>query len=168
MTTAQMYDRNMELARRLAEGLGPPPELPSSLQKIESRCQLVSAIDGPLVVRSTPEEGMEYLGRRIAKIAATAGQHMREVSDPLTCLNIALRLWSGCLSAAKTVAMETRSGPNTPELRQSAFASFDAIAHNDPIYKAGVEAAPAFKRLRNQPYSLEGVPETSPVRYFAA
>ena len=79
MTTAQMYDRNMELARRLAEGLGPPPELPSSLQKIESRCQLVSAIDGPLVVRSTPEEGMEYLGKRIAKIRQLTSETLSDL-----------------------------------------------------------------------------------------
>ncbi|HEX5904706.1 MAG TPA: hypothetical protein VFY50_01520 [Candidatus Nitrosocosmicus sp.] len=40
----------------------------------------------------------------------------------------------------------------------------DIISKTDPIYRAGVEAAPAFKRLRNQPYSFEGVLETSPVK----
>lgn len=35
------------------------------------------------------------------------------------------------------------------------------------MYDADVEAAPAFKKHRGEPYSLEGVPASSPVRNFA-
>ncbi len=34
--------------------------------------------------------------------------------DCVERLNLVLRLWSGCLSAAKTIAHETRRGENTP------------------------------------------------------
>ena len=69
---------------------------------------------------------------------------MPDVTDPVVRLNICLRLWAGCLSAAKTIALETRSGLNTPELRKEIFTTkVDVLASNDPIYRAGVEAAPA-------------------------
>jgi hypothetical protein len=79
--------------------------------------------------------------------------------------SIALRLWAGCLDAAKTIALETRDGPNSPELRAAAFAQIDSVAETDPIYGAGVEAAPAFKVLRRQSYSFDGVPAGSRVRW---
>jgi len=35
--------------------------------------------------------------------------------------SIGLRLWSGCLFSAKTIALETLDGPNTPETRTKLF-----------------------------------------------
>ena len=34
-------------------------------------------------------------------------------------LNLSLRLWAGCLDAAKTLSLKTQSGPNTREIRSS-------------------------------------------------
>ena len=167
MSVTQVYDPNMVAARKLAEGLGSPPVLPSSMQTIESRSQFADAIDGPLVEGGTLEEIMVSIGKRIAEISAIAERHMPDVNDPIARLNIALRLWSGCLSAAKTIALETRSGPNTPESRQGTFANLDIIAQSDPIFNAGMEVAPAFKKHRGEPVSFEGVPASSPVRKFA-
>ena len=48
--------------------------------------------------------------------------------------SIGLRLWSGCLSAAKTIALDTRDGPNTPNLRTEIFQTLDHIADQDYIY----------------------------------
>jgi hypothetical protein len=45
-------------------------------------------------------------------------------------------------------------------MRAEPFASFDVLAHDYPIFAAGMEAAPAFKRLREQPYSFDGIPKT--------
>lgn len=79
-------------------------------------------------------------------------------------MNVLLRLWSGCISAAKMIAQSTRSGPNTSAMRANAFVAIDRVARADAIYHAGVVAAPTFKRMRDQPYSFEGVPPNSPVR----
>ena len=46
--------------------------------------------------------------------------------------------------------------------------TIDSRAAQDAVYCAGVEAAPAFKRLRAQPYAMDGVPENSPVRIDAS
>jgi hypothetical protein len=68
---------------------------------------------------------------------------MPGVADPIDRVIIALRLWAGCRWAAKTVAEGTLSGANTPTTRADAFAQIDDYARNDPVFAAGVEAAPA-------------------------
>ena len=54
---------------------------------------------------------------------------------------------AACL-AAKTIALDTRDGRNTPNLRTKIFQDLDRIADQDPIYRAGVESAPLLKKKR--------------------
>jgi hypothetical protein len=61
--------------------------------------------------------------------------------------SIGLRLWSGCISAAKMIALDTRDGPNTPNIRTKIFQILDRIAGQDPIYRAGVESAPLLEKI---------------------
>jgi hypothetical protein len=103
------------------------------------------------------------LGSRIAMIAALSRRYLPKIKDGLVRVNVALRLWSGCLSAAKVIALETRSGPNTPESRALVMPVIEEIAAKDPIYAAGVDVAPAFKRRRHEKYSFDGVPSRSRV-----
>ena len=79
-------------------------------------------------------------------------------------VSIALRLWSGCISAAKMIAIETRDGIITPEKRKQIFGDIDSLAMVDPIFCLGVESAPAYKKIHQQCYSFVGVPGTSHVR----
>jgi hypothetical protein len=80
--------------------------------------------------------------------------------------SIGFRLWSSCISTAKTITLDPRDGPNIPEIRTKIFQTFDRIADQDPIYCAGVESAPLFKKERQQCFSFNGVPLTSPVRRY--
>jgi hypothetical protein len=89
---------------------------------------------------------------------------MPDLGDQLDRVATALMLWSGCITAAKAVAFETRSGDNSAAGRAQQFALIDELAAQDALYCAGVEAAPAFETQRSQPYSLDGVPQSSPVR----
>jgi hypothetical protein len=79
-------------------------------------------------------------------------------------VSIALRLWSGCLSAAKTIAIETRDGITTPEIRRQIFSDIDSVAMADSIFCLGVESAPAYKKIHQQCYSFVGIPGISHVR----
>lgn len=162
-----MPDLNMEAAWHLANGLGAVRELPESLNDSEIRARFVDAIDAPLIQGNSNGEAFKYLGARLVSIARKSSEYIPEISGSLLRVNIALRLWSGCLSAAKTIALETRDGENTPEGRRKLFESaIDPRAASDPIYRAGVEAAPLFKQLRQEEISFEGVPENSPVCKF--
>jgi hypothetical protein len=152
----------MVMARVFAEALGPVPALPASLQPITRRAELVDAIDGSLVTTAGDLVDItRQIAQQIRRIEEGSRRFMPDVPDTMVRINIGLRLWSGCLSAAKTIAHDTRSGPNTPALRGRLMPEIDRIAATDAIYAAGVEAAPAFKRLRGQTYSVEGVPAGS-------
>lgn len=62
-------------------------------------------------------------------------------------ISIALRLWSGCISAAKTIALETLDGKMTPDTRRQFFNNVDNVAMTDSIFCLGVESAPAYKKI---------------------
>ena len=161
------YDLSMMWALAFARGLGEPPPLPEELGDVTDRAKFVIEIDGSFF--TTIDQAGTFLtefAQRLVEIDRTSGGWMRGISEALPRLNIGLRLWSGCLWAAKTIAIETRSGQNTPEMRSQAFGDIQTIGEHDPVFVAGVEAAPKFKKLREQEYSFEGVPEDSPVRRY--
>jgi hypothetical protein len=110
-------DRNMGLALLFAGGLGDAHLLPTSLQDVATRAELVARIDGPFIEGASFEEVVAALARRIAELARATRDSMPDVPGALDRVNVALRLWSECLSAAKTIALETRSGRNTPTMR---------------------------------------------------
>ncbi|MGH2713857.1 MAG: hypothetical protein ACRDM7_08235 [Thermoleophilaceae bacterium] len=165
-------DPNMRIAMFLGHALTLSPlELPSALQLIDGRAEFIVRIDdgllvdgeGGLLVDRAGVPQWEAMGKRLPQIADVAAPTMPGV-DPLSQVSTALRLWAGCLDAAKAVANETRSGPNTEATRAQAFQHIDAQAASDALYCAGVEAAPAFRQRRGHPYYLDGVPNDSPVR----
>jgi hypothetical protein len=162
-------DPNMQYALWLAQGLadGRDLELPKALADVEPRAEFLAQIDNLLMAGNDPATQLTNLGRRLRYLAETSASAMRDVPDPLDRIAIALRLWAGCLGAAKTIADATMSGPNSAEERARLFPSIDATAAQDELFCAGVEAAPVFKRLRGQPYFLDGVPDESPVRRHA-
>lgn len=164
----RVVDPNMDTALRWANELGSPPKLPCSLQDVNQRARLVNCIDRPLISGSLLHKLSDAeKAQRLNTVARLSKEYISDVDDDDDRVNITLRLWSGCLSAAKTIALQTRSGPNTPNIREFTFKEkIDPIAQKDSIYCAGVEAAPSFKKLRGEDYSFEGVPENSPVRRY--
>jgi hypothetical protein len=97
-------------------------------------------------------------------MARKAEKTMPDVPDTLIRTGVTLRLWAGCLWAAKPL--------DRPELaaadRVAIFTQdIDPRAVADELFRAGVEAAPLFNALPSRsgtPPSLDGVPEVSPVR----
>jgi hypothetical protein len=59
--------------------------------------------------------------------------------------SVSLRLWAGCICAAKLVGLSTKSGPNTSQIRTSGFANVDTLATQDRTFGSGVEDAPEFE-----------------------
>jgi hypothetical protein len=56
--------------------------------------------------------------------------------------------------------------PITIEYRQILFKLIDLLAKTDSIYRAGVEAAPVYKKILKEYYSFNGVPTDSVSRRF--
>jgi hypothetical protein len=138
---------------------------------VQARAQLVIAVNRPFGGKVFPADPLAPLeavafasGGSVKAFIERSAPLMPDVPDPIERLNVVLRLWSGCLSAAKEIADATLDGPNTPEGRRDRFPAIDAAARHDLIFEAGVEAAPAFKDGMGEHYSLDGVPDDSPVR----
>jgi hypothetical protein len=120
----------------------------------------------PEVMMAWPFQAQEEFR---SKVLAIVNEFVTEPLSNGQKIGLGLRLWAGCLDAAKTIAAETRSGRNTPEMRKKAFEiQLDPIARVDKIYEAGMETAPIWKEKIGQrsDVSFEGVPENSAVRRY--
>lgn len=162
----RIEDPAMDMARRVAGVFKLCSRLPDSLKNPADRAIFLDAIDGCIAPVAgyydlTEQEQKKF----ISQIAELSEVFVTDLEDDEKRVNVTLRIWAGCLDAAKTIAMETRNGPNTRREREILFKStIDPRSLTDPIYCAGVEAAPFFKSQRNEQFSFDGVPKHSKVR----
>jgi hypothetical protein len=154
-----MVDPTMRMARELANEIGPAPQLPASLADPRQRVRLVETIERALSGRvddASEDRWRASLGAVFTHLA-TDRDLLPDVEAGPERKSILLRLWSGCIAAAKTIALETRAGPNDEPLRTAGSLLLETNCAGDPIYKAGVEAAAMFKAGRSQKYSVAGL-----------
>ena len=146
--------------------------LPTSLEDVEIRAILIDKIDFPITGEgNTANILLEYMSEdereiRLRKALQIADSFLVEQIPEIQKKNVILRLWSGCLDAARSISTETDDGITSPDSRKAHFFQIDIFAKWDSIYSAGVQTAPALKKLRKQYYSFDGVPNDSPVRTF--
>jgi hypothetical protein len=179
-----MSDPNMITAYSWAAGLLFQQELPSSLADVENRARLVNEINTPLIQgKGTSAAAGAMLmdldhnerSGRLDDISQVSMSYLTEQLDDMIRKNILLRLWTGCIDAAKAIRFNYVAGvrdgqvieaPITIEYRQILFKLIDLLAKTDSIYRAGVEAAPVYKKMLKEYYSFSGVPVDSVVRRF--
>lgn len=160
----QITEPNLSASIKWAEDIGSPMELPLDLQDKQKRADFVDKINHLFGNISGFYGASEEVKNKYVKQLANEVRRIlpRLKANNQQIANLTFRLWCGCLSAAKTIALRTRSGVNTPESRKETFEkSINPIALSDEIYKAGVGAAKHFKKLKKEPISLSGVPENS-------
>jgi hypothetical protein len=180
-----MSDSNMITAYSWAAGLV-QQDLPSSLIDVEKRAKLVNEINVPLVRGKNNNNSLtsdmmlkdlddNEKNLRLDDMAQISMSYLTEQLDDKIRKNTVLRLWVGCIDAVKAIRFSSVAGikdgivveaPITIANRQSLFTLIDLLSKTDLIYKAGVEAAPAYKKLVNQHYSFNGVPSNSVVRKY--
>jgi hypothetical protein len=179
-----LSDSNMLTAYSWAAGLF-QLQLPSSLMDIEKRAMLVNEINGPFMRGNNSLVADKMLidinndekDLRLDDIAQISMAFLTEQMDDKVRKNILLRLWTGCIEAAKAIRFNYVAGikdgviveaPITHEYRQALFTSLiDLQCRIDLIYGAGVEAAPAYKKLLKEYYSFSGVPSNSIIRRYS-
>lgn len=159
----------MDQALKWAEQVCPLKNLvnsgrPMLLVEPEDLGRIIHEIDTPLVNQSDLRKisAKERLERetKIANIAYGLIPTPSTPFEPYKVVSCMLRAWSGCLGCAKTIAFETRSGPNTTEQRKKIFGEKIAVlANKDPYYRMGVSAGPYLRKIRGQGFDLTGVPE---------
>lgn len=153
------------------------PELPPSMSDVQKRARLVSDIDAIILVPINVDLQSGGNGQladfsnntkiKILKDIAEKSKSYVLIEDNNNVLaNIALRLWAGCTETAKSIALKTLNGDNTPQGREMSFLQIDLFSKLDLVYSAGAEAAPSLKKLRREYYSFNGVPPNSVVRKY--
>ena len=161
-------------------------QLPSSLMDIEKRAKLMNEINGPLVSGNNPLVAPDKMlidldddekDLRLDDIAQISMAFLTEQMDEKVRKNILLRLWTGCIEAAKAIRFNYVAGikdgfvveaPITLQYHQALFTSLiDLHSRIDLIYAAGVEAAPAYKKLLKEYYSFRGVPSNSIIKRYS-
>jgi hypothetical protein len=80
-------------------------------------------------------------------------------------LNFALKLWSGCLATAKTIALGTQTGKNTAQFRSEMIPRIDTVSTKDMIYRKGEEIACIWKPDPKD-ISFDGIPTNSNARKY--
>jgi hypothetical protein len=175
-------DPTMELMRQTAGHLGPPPALPPSLRGAtireanENRTVVLKAVGNAIDADLRPVQTaaadpydvppqVPVLASRLLQDKALdqlTANLLPDVADQAERINIALRLTAGYLDAAKTIAGNTRAVINDASTRQRDIPTVEANAVNDPIYTAGVEAAPHYKHRDLKQYIFrDGIPDGS-------
>jgi hypothetical protein len=158
--------------------------LPASLSQSEKRAELiykintalVKGIDGCSTDTLLKDLDTNEKNNRLNKIAQISMAHITKQMDEKLRKNILLRLWTGCMDAAKAIRFSSVAGvrngvvieaPIITQHRHVSFQLIDLLAKVDLIYAAGVEAAPLYKKLVKQYYSFNGVPSDSIVRTYS-
>ena len=165
-----MVDLNMEIAYSWAQELAQTVSLPQSLENVKIRADLINKLNNRLNIDinrdlelGSKTGQLHYLDKQqmelLGDITRLIHRYIDGYNDENKLASIALRLWAGCLSAAKTIAHGTRDGENTVSIRNSIFNSIDERCKIDSVYRAGVETAPIWKRQIGDTFSFDGVPE---------
>jgi hypothetical protein len=173
-----MVDPNMDIIYGWAEELGPLPEVPPSIKEPMDIAKFVDFIDKNIFASSKFWEfGVTEKKRFLTKIAQKTDNYLWDIKDGNQRINITLRLWASCLSAAKTmrrtyVTVKPDSSLYeelyTAQMREKTFKNhIDPLANKDGIYRLGVEAAPFFvKEVRGQKIFSDGIPSNSVVMKY--
>jgi hypothetical protein len=97
-----MADRNIFIGYDLGCGLAPRPgPLPAELEDPVRVAQFVDEIDCTLVVDRNRDEDWVRTGEHLREMAEKSGSVMAEIADPIMRVGMTLRLWAGCVWAAK-------------------------------------------------------------------
>jgi hypothetical protein len=160
-------DPNMSIAYECAELLGHIDSIPESLKEVIKRAKYLDFVDKKMIMGSKLWEfnNKQQIQSFLANMDEKSIPWIYDIADRKQRISITLRLWAGCLDAAKNLRDKTATEQIiTPERRARAFkGNIDLKASSDPIYFAGVEAAPILKKLRNEPIFTDGIPLESPV-----
>jgi hypothetical protein len=170
-------DPNMSIAYGCSELLGPIDSIPESLKEVIKRAKYLDFVDKKMIAGSRLWDlNKQQISSFLAGIDKESIPWIYDIADGRQRINITLRLWAGSLDAAKSLrktyaSLQSDGSVNeeviTPDMRTKAFKeSINPKASSDPIYYAGVEAAPVLKRLRNESIFTDGIPSDSPVMNY--
>lgn len=183
-------DLTMTIIYQWAKECGDIPQFPFLNLGCKDRCSIVQFVNRQLLnirdinvhfpkILLTPDQKERFI-RTLEEDEVKNEDSIRDtLMDKLSDgerKTIALRLWTGCLCAAKECRRTSVSEHNpdgttkkeshyTPDMRAESFEKIMRTVYEDPIYKAGVEVAPVWELIENaasdKKMHLDGIPNLS-------
>jgi hypothetical protein len=164
-------DLTMTVLYQWGKECGDIPQLPDSLKRdCMNRCRLVQFVNQRLLnIRTTnihfpkillnPDEKEKFICT-LEEGEDNIHNILKDVRSNEERKSIVLRLWTGCICAAKECRRTSvtehnpdgttkRESPYTPEMRTESFKKIMITSNEEPTYEAGVEAAPVWELLEN-------------------
>ena len=189
-------DLTMDILYYWAKEYGNVPKLLESLKNdCLKRCHLIQFVNDELakmrrninqnfpIILLNPDEKDKFI--QVSEEDENIAQSiLHDVYNYRERKSILLRLWCGCLSAAKECrkifvselnpdGTPKKEEPYTPDMRATSFRKIIIPTTNeDPIYNAGVEAAAVWELIENaapdKKMYLEGIPnlDSSPITKY--
>lgn len=162
-------DSNMLLALSIAQELVPSVSVPPSILAMTPDQQadlILKHVIEPrrrLPVNLDDHEPFIHVSQMIGTAGRGSAADIPDVPDALERVSILVRMWVGCLCTGKTIANETRSGPNTKQIREQNARAIESRAAADAAFAAGLPAAMIIKLRESkthgrQMYTFDGVP----------
>jgi hypothetical protein len=152
----QTIDPTMAIIYELAKSLGTVPILPQSLQQLSARAIFVNHLDTtvianiPLWMSNQARQFSLYVNKLstfLDRAASESCYYITDISDVKTRVNTALRLWVGCIEAAKMIRLTSVIGWKdysfgkvtyqkylTPDDRYRESIYVDSLASEDDLF----------------------------------
>src|SRR5438128_1294791 len=135
-------DSNMKTALEWARCYGPIPYgwLESTINNPEHVATMVLAFNdkfiqgNTLASLNTKQKKQSIQNMLIIARCYIYDREWRRNGSYAVLACILLRLWSGCICGAKTIALGTRDGPNTQRIRSRQMKKIKRMGKNDHIY----------------------------------
>src|SRR5918996_42047 len=176
-----VLDLNMVTAYRIAgilfHSTTRPTTLPHSLEDVRIRAKLLDPVNRIILsfIDSTPTPELlsgqilafpeHVINEMLYQIAETTRPVITDLDGDIVKIGISLCMWTGCIEGAKTLSQGTNDGINTPQIRKhNCENQIDLMSRLDPLYCAGAETAPIYKKIIGQSDDIffDGVPRNSP------
>ena len=161
-------DLTMTILYQWAKEYGDVPQLPAySKLDCMDKCNIVQFVNQQLLnvrtlnihfpkILQNPDEKVRFIRTLEENEDTTIHGILNDKLRDSERKTIALRLWTGCLCAAKECRRTSVSDHNpdsttkresyyTPEMRAESFGKIMRTVYEDPIYEAGVEIAPVWE-----------------------
>lgn len=148
----------------------PGPNIPAELSSdVIKRARFVKKFNEELDMARFAENLVKSKNRKkdLLKIAVWVKKNLpnSKLSNK-EMVAFGLRLWAGCISAAKGLSDRDARGSIDTSFRYNMFKMIDGYCKEDFIFLAGVESAPDYRKIMSEQIFTEGIPKDSVVRNY--
>lgn len=159
-----IMDSNVAAALNWSVELG-SMSMPKSLNNKNIRAKFIDSFDKNFggKVFENYHQSQDKKGEFIRLIANFTKKYLNDIFGSDNEIGgLVLGLWGSCTITSKQIGIRRKE--ITPEVRKERFTILDPLLGKNQTFRMGMETAVSYCKLRNEKFSLEGIPPESPAR----